>query len=117
MVIAVLGGAKIAVANSLLGAVMKMPTVTLALVDSVDEQPHRDEPDLRFEREGWGLWWGHTCAADWGAAQQRQRLIGFMWRGEGRTAGRFPDSSVPPGKVFDHFEPESPDRCVARPRG
>ena len=68
VVIAVLGGAKIAATNSLLGAIMKKPSVTFALVDSVDEEPHRDEPELRFERDGWGLRWGRTCTSDWGAA-------------------------------------------------
>ena len=64
MVIAVLGGAKIDITASLLRALLKKDTVTMALVDSVDEEPHRDDPKLRFEQAGWGMWWGRTCASD-----------------------------------------------------
>ena len=49
--------------------------------------------------------WARTCATDWGGAQQRHRVVGFMWRGKGCMPGRFDEPNVPPGRVRDYLDP------------
>ena len=105
VVIGVFGGSKIGVTGSIFDQLLDEKTVRLAMVDSVDEAPHEIEPRLRFTKRGWALWWARTCATDWGGAQQRQRVVGFMWRGTGCLVGKFDEPTVPPGRVRDCLDP------------